>query len=106
LALYVPISLWMMFTVRTSVVVAMVLLLPLYVLLAHYVISVVGLYEFAHAHQLKPSIKVPLNMAAVYIPYQWVLAYSALRAMMRQLRGVSNWEKTKHVGAHRVDRSA
>lgn len=105
LALYVPVSVWMMFAVTTSVVTAMILLLPLYLLLAHYVISVVGLYEFARAHHLHPPITVPVTMAAVYLPYQWVLAYAALRAMLRQLRGVNNWEKTKHVGAHRVDRT-
>lgn len=105
LALYLPVSVWMMFTVRTSVVIALALLLPAYLLLAHYAISVVGLYEFCEAHRFRPSITVPLTMAAVYMPYQWVLAYAALRAMIRQLRGVNNWEKTKHVGAHRTDRS-
>jgi cellulose synthase/poly-beta-1,6-N-acetylglucosamine synthase-like glycosyltransferase len=105
LALYVPVSLWMMLNVRTDVVVAMVLLMPLYVLLAHYVISVVGLYEFGRAHSIRLPVSVPLSMAAAYLPYQWVLAYAALRAMIRQLFGVKNWEKTKHVGAHRVDRS-
>jgi cellulose synthase/poly-beta-1,6-N-acetylglucosamine synthase-like glycosyltransferase len=104
LALYIPVSIFMMLTTRTSVVIAMVLLLPLYVLVAHYVISVVGLYEFARAHRLRPSVSVPLTMAAAYLPYQWVLAYAAVRAMIRQARGVTNWEKTKHVGAHRVDR--
>ncbi len=105
LACYIPVSLWMMLNVRTSVVTAMVLLLPLYVLFAHYVISVVGLYEFGRAHSIRMRLSVPLMMAAAYMPYQWVLAYAALRAMFRQIRGVSNWEKTKHVGAHRVDRS-
>lgn len=105
LALYLPMSVWMMLTIRTSVVTAMLLLIPSYLLLAHYVISVVGLYEFCQAHQFHPRITIPLTMAAVYMPYQWVLAYAALRAMVRQVRGVNNWEKTKHVGAHRVDRT-
>jgi cellulose synthase/poly-beta-1,6-N-acetylglucosamine synthase-like glycosyltransferase len=105
LALYLPVSIWMMFNVRTSVGIAMLLLLPSYLVLAHYLISVVGLYEFCQAHDLHPPITVPLMMGAVYMPYQWVLAYAALRAMIRQLRGVNNWEKTKHVGAHRADRT-
>jgi cellulose synthase/poly-beta-1,6-N-acetylglucosamine synthase-like glycosyltransferase len=105
LALYVPVSLWMMLAVKSPVGIAMILLMPLYVLLAHYIISVVGLFEFASAHGLHPGWKTPGMMALSYLPYQWVLAYAALRAMIRQLRGVNNWEKTKHVGAHRVDRS-
>jgi cellulose synthase/poly-beta-1,6-N-acetylglucosamine synthase-like glycosyltransferase len=105
LAIYLPVSIWMMFTVRTSVGIAMLLLLPSYLVVTHYIISVVGLYEFCQAHDLHPTIGVPLTMAAVYMPYQWVLAYAALRAMVRQLRGVTNWEKTKHIGAHRADRT-
>ncbi len=45
-------------------------------------------------------------MALAYIPYQWVLAYAALRAFVRELRGISNWEKTQHTGAHRTGRDA
>lgn len=101
LATYVPISVYMMLATKLPVPVAMLLTVPFYFLVAHYVISVVGLYEFASAHHLKPSWKTPLVMALSYIPYQWVLAYAALRAFIREIRGINNWEKTKHVGAHR-----
>lgn len=101
LAMYVPVSIWMMFAVRMHVLVAIVLLLPSYFLIAHYTISVVGLYEFAEAHGMKPSRMTPLIMLFTYIPYQWVLAYAALRATAREIRGIRNWEKTAHVGAHR-----
>lgn len=101
LAAYVPVSLWMMFSVKMPVTVTIVLLLPSYLLMAHYMISVVGLYEFADAHNLKPSLQTPLVMAISYIPYQWVLAYAAFRATVREIRGINNWEKTAHVGAHR-----
>jgi hypothetical protein len=40
-------------------------------------------------------------MALGYLPYQWVLAYASVRATARQLRGITNWEKTQHIGAHR-----
>jgi len=30
----------------------------------------------------------------------------ALRAVWRQIRGVNNWEKTRHIGAHRVGQFA
>jgi hypothetical protein len=36
-----------------------------------------------------------------WTPYQIVLAYAALRAVRRQMRGINTWEKTQHVGAHR-----
>lgn len=106
LALYIPVSVYMMVAVKVPEVWAMVLLIPFYFLLTHYVLSVIGLFEFAHAHGLRPRWWTPLQMALAYIPYQWVLAYAALRAFVRELRGVSNWEKTKHTGAHRASRDA
>lgn len=106
LALYVPISVWMMFTIKLPVPVALVLLLPSYMVLTHYMVSAVGLYEFADAHGMRPSIRTPLVMLLTYLPYQWLLAYAAFRATIRELRGINNWEKTAHVGAHRHRRAA
>ncbi len=101
LALYVPVSLWMMFTTKVPVPVAIVLLAPAYLAVTHYAVSVVGLYEFADAHGLAPSFKTPFVMLLSYFPYQWVLAYAAFRASLREIRGINNWEKTAHIGAHR-----
>ena len=36
-------------------------------------------------------------------PHQWVLSYASVRATIRELRGINNWEKTAHVGAHRLE---
>lgn len=101
LALYVPVSVWMFFAVTLPVPVAMVLIFPLYFLGAHFLVSAIGLYEFAGAHRLRPSWTTLVVMALTYLPYQWLLGYSALRAVVRELRGLNNWEKTAHVGAHR-----
>jgi glycosyltransferase XagB len=30
-----------------------------------------------------------------------LICYAALRAVRREMRGVNNWEKTAHIGAHR-----
>ena len=103
LGLYVVISLATMFTIKTPVLVAITLSLPLYLLLAHLLLAVIGLYEFSDAHHLKPSWKTPLVMALTYLPYQWVLSYASVRATIRELRGINNWEKTAHVGAHRQE---
>jgi hypothetical protein len=40
-------------------------------------------------------------MAIAWIPFQLVVSFAALRALGRQMRGVNNWEKTQHIGAHR-----
>jgi cellulose synthase/poly-beta-1,6-N-acetylglucosamine synthase-like glycosyltransferase len=101
LGLYVPVSLLMTFTLKAPVVLALVSYLPVLLLAAHFMINVVGLYEFAEAHGLSASPVMVLKLALAWFPYQWVLAYAAVRALNRQLRGVSNWEKTAHVGMHR-----
>ncbi|HLH63196.1 MAG TPA: glycosyltransferase [Ktedonobacteraceae bacterium] len=101
LGLYILAAVLMMFTLKVPVLMALILDLPFYLLAAHFILNVIGLYEFTHAHGLKPTWKTPLVMLAGYLPYQWVLAYAAVRATSRHLRGINNWEKTQHVGAHR-----
>jgi glycosyltransferase XagB len=103
LGVYVLVSVATMFTIKTPVLVAIALSLPLYLLVAHLLLAVIGLFEFSEAHALKPSWKTPLIMTLTYLPYQWILSYASVRAAVRQLRGINNWEKTAHVGAHRLD---
>jgi glycosyltransferase XagB len=101
LGLYILASVLMMFTLKVPVLMAIILDLPFYLLAAHFILNVIGLYEFTDAHGLKPTWKTPLVMALGYLPYQGVLAYASVRATARHLRGINNWEKTQHVGAHR-----
>ena len=102
LAIYVPLSLLMMLAFKTPVLVALISYLPVAMLLAHFLTSVLGLYEFTDAHGLQASPKAVVHMAIVWFPYQLLVSYAALRAVRRQMKGVSNWEKTQHIGAHRV----
>jgi glycosyltransferase XagB len=101
LGVYLVASVFLMFTTKTPVPVALVAVLPLYLLVAYLITAIIGLYEFTSAHGLKPSWTTPVLMVITYMPYQWVLSYAAVRAAWRQFRGVNNWEKTRHVGAHR-----
>ena len=100
--LYLPVSVWMMLFLKVPVAVAMLSTLPVYVLVIQVVISLVGLYEFMEAHGLRPSRWSAARLLVAYFPYQWLLAFAALRAAWRQARGVNSWEKTIHVGAHRA----
>jgi len=101
LGLYVPFSLLTILSLKAPVLVALVSFLPVLTLLGHFLISVVGLYEFADAHDLKVSpIAIP-RLAFGWIPYQLLVSYASMRAVLRHLRGISNWEKTQHIGAHR-----
>jgi hypothetical protein len=98
---YVPISIWSILTAKVAILVAMISMLPLYMVVIQFSICAVGLYEFAGVHGLRPSRMSSLHLLAAYMPYQWMLGYAALRAVWRQLRGLNAWEKTTHTGAHR-----
>jgi glycosyltransferase XagB len=104
LGLYILASVLMMLAFKVPVLMTLLLDLPFYLLAAHFILNVIGLYEFTDAHGLKPTWKTLLVMALGYLPYQWVLAYASVRATTRQLRGINNWEKTQHIGAHRQAR--
>jgi cellulose synthase/poly-beta-1,6-N-acetylglucosamine synthase-like glycosyltransferase len=101
MGIYILAAVIMMFTVKVPVFDAILLDLPFYLLAAHFTLNVIGFYEFTDAHGLKPTWKTLLVMALCYLPYQGVLSYASVRAMLRLLRGVNNWEKTQHIGAHR-----
>lgn len=102
LLLYVPLSLWMILFVKLPDLVALVSTLPAFVLVGQLAITLIGLYEFTGAHRLHPSPWSPLRLVVAYLPYQLLLGFGAARAALRQARGVNNWEKTTHLGAHRV----
>ncbi len=101
LGIYVPISLATVFFLQAPVGVAMITFLPVLLLIANFITTVIGLYEFADAHQLKATPGTVVKMAFTWLPYQIVLSYAALRALRRQLAGQRDWEKTAHVGPHR-----
>jgi cellulose synthase/poly-beta-1,6-N-acetylglucosamine synthase-like glycosyltransferase len=104
--IYLPFSLWLTLFGKLPVLVTLISALPAYLLLIQMIISLVGLYEFTAVHRLKPKWYSPLWLLVAYLPYQWMLGFGALRAVWRHLRGMNNWEKTKHVGAHRVGQFA
>jgi hypothetical protein len=103
LGVYLPVALLSAFVLSVPVPVAMLSWLPVLLLGAHFVMSVVGLFEFTNAHGLKAGPGTVLKMALTWFPYQMVLSYAAGRALYRQLKGTTNWEKTAHVGAHRTE---
>jgi len=80
---------------------AMVSFLPLYTLLFQFLTTFVGAIIFTQEYGLKFPLLMPLSITITFLPYQWLLGISAIRAVYRELRRQHNWEKTAHVGAHR-----
>ncbi len=104
--IYLPISLWLMFFGKLPILLALISSLPVYVLFVQIIISLVGLAEFTALHRARPALLAQAWMLVTYMPYQWLLGFAALRAVWRQIRGLNNWEKTRHIGAHRVGQFA
>lgn len=102
MCVYLPFSIWSMFFLKVDAAVALLAALPFYMMFLQLFVNLVGLYEFTSAHRLKPSFFTALRLLIAFLPYQFLLSWGALRAFWRQLRGLNNWEKTKHIGAHRA----
>ncbi|HEX8730755.1 MAG TPA: glycosyltransferase [Ktedonobacterales bacterium] len=100
-AVMMPISIVMMFTMKLPVLLAALTFVPLYSFGLQFLMDIMGLFEFMKSHDLPVSMKATLWAIVGYFPYQWLLAYSAVRAIVRQVRNQTNWEKTAHVGAHK-----
>lgn len=86
---------------KVPVPIAIVSFLPLYAMLFQLVLMVVGAFMFAREYGLRVPFSMPFKTAVTFLPYQWVLGFSAARAAYRDLHGEGNWEKTEHQGAHR-----
>ncbi len=101
-ALLIPVSLVMFFLVKFPLWLAMLTFLPLYCFVLGLLIDLAGLREFLKAHGRKWRWHEAIITILAFLPYQGILSVGALRAVYRSLRGVTNWEKTAHVGQHRA----
>lgn len=97
----IPISILMFFFFKMPVWMAILTFLPLYCLIFSVFISLAGLHEFVKVHHRKWKWSEAFTLLLAFIPYQLLLGIGAVRAVLRQMRGASNWEKTAHIGQHR-----
>jgi glycosyltransferase XagB len=96
-----PLAIIGIFLLEVPLGIAMVSFLPLYALVFQLMVTLVGLFQFAKEYGLKVPISVPVVLMVSFLPFQFLLGFSALRAVYRDARNQTNWEKTEHVGAHR-----
>jgi cellulose synthase/poly-beta-1,6-N-acetylglucosamine synthase-like glycosyltransferase len=97
-----PISVAMIFMIKLPVPLAMLTVVPLYALALQFLVNLAGLLDFVHVYELRLRARDVAIFTIGFVPYQMILGFGAVRAVYRELRGTSNWEKTKHIGAHRV----
>ncbi len=102
LFLYAFVSAVALFFIKLPAWATVVSILPLYLLVVLFVVCVVALYQFCQSYNKKFPWWMPFKMLVAFYPFQILLGVSALRAVYRLLKGSTGWEKTVHVGAHRV----
>ncbi len=100
-ALWLP-AFAMILYLRVPVWLAILSLLPLYAIAFQFLVSLVGFFDFARAYGFRLGVRDLARFALGFLPYQLLLSISALRAVFREFRGATNWEKTAHSGAHRT----
>ncbi|MDQ4063739.1 MAG: glycosyltransferase [Actinomycetota bacterium] len=100
-ALWIPAVLTIIY-LEVPVVLAMISLLPLYMILFQLLVGLIGLQDFASAYGLRLKGRDFARYALGFLPYQLLLSVSALRAVFREFKGATNWEKTAHSGVHRT----
>ncbi len=100
-ALMLPVSVLMFFFVKLPVWMAILTFMPFYCFVFTLFLSVAGLHEFVKVHHRKWKWSEALTLIVAFLPYQILLGIGAIRAVLRQIQGASNWEKTAHIGQHR-----
>ncbi|MFD7626086.1 glycosyltransferase [Streptomyces sp. NPDC059851] len=80
--------------------VAIITFLPLITALVTFVFEIVGLHDFGRQYGLRVRFVHYLKLIAGGPFYQVMLAGAAIRAVWREQRGRTEWELTRHTGAH------
>ncbi len=97
-----PIMILIGATTKLPIVVSMLSFIPLLLAVIMLLISLVGLYEFGRDQRVPVRWHHYLALVITFLPYQGLLMVSAVRALIREIRGSRGWEKTAHAGRHRL----
>lgn len=98
--LVIPIDVTIGVMIKAPIVVALISFLPLFPTVAMLAFEIVGLHDFGVQFGLPIRFVHYVKLVVGSPVYQIVLAAAAVRAVWRQSQGRTNWELTRHVGAH------
>lgn len=102
LILYIPLGVYISQKFVLPLYISLLSYMPFYLMAIQLTIYLIGFYKFTKAHKKEFSIFVIIKMIFFYYPYQILLAYASVRALIRFIFGIKGWEKTKHINAHRA----
>ncbi len=96
-----PLMLLIGFLFKLPVAISLLTFVPLFMSMVVMLMSIIGLHEFGRDQHVKIRLRHYAMLIVTFLPYQFLLTVSALRAFMREARGNRGWEKTVHLGQHR-----
>lgn len=97
----IPVSVLLVIFIKVPTPVALVTFVPLAPTIVTVAAELVGLHEFGRIYGEKVRLRDDAKLVLGTLPYQILLAGAAVRAVVRQARHQTGWEKTEHSGAHR-----
>jgi glycosyltransferase XagB len=97
----IPFSIAAASILKVSPVISLISAIPLLILALFITTQAIALYEFTRLYHKKWSPWYIFKLILLYIPYQCVLGFSAVRATIREMQQKVGWEKTEHINAHR-----
>lgn len=97
----IPISLVTMFVVKVPLAVTLLSFVPLVPTVISMAVEAAGLEEFGRSFGVKIRFRDYAKLILGAFPYQVLLSFSSIRAVVREARGQVGWEKTEHAGIHR-----
>jgi len=101
--LLVPLSVALMLFTSVPTGVVLITLLPIVPTIMTVAVEAAGYGEFCKLYGLKRRLRDYVYLVVGAVPYQLLLAFASIRAVVRQLRGDGSWEKTEHSNLHRID---
>ncbi|MEV8562026.1 glycosyltransferase [Streptomyces sp. NPDC051917] len=96
----IPINIAVAILLDVPVGITVVTFLPALTASITFVFEVVGLHDFGRQYALRVRLVHYIKLIAGGPFYQLLLAGAATRAVWREQRGRTDWELTRHVGAH------
>ncbi len=97
----IPISLVTMFVVKVPLAVTLLSFVPLIPTVVSMAVEAAGLEEFGRSFGIRIRFRDYVRLVLGAFPYQVLLSFASIRAVVREARGQVGWEKTAHAGAHR-----
>jgi glycosyltransferase XagB len=99
-AALVPVALALALWHKSPIVVTLLATVPLGLSLLSIALDVSMLRLFSRTFQMRARLRDYLGVVVGAYPYQLVLSFAALWAIVRYALGRNNWVKTTHHGAH------